>query len=95
MPKDYQQLWKRVAKEPDQGEAVRILTEILADTEGRSFASRLEREQGEVCVGVLDYVSRDLRSLPFTVQTVSTGHHSGRPQTHRAECLRHHVEETC
>ena len=58
MPKDYQQLWRGVANETDQGTAVRILSEILNDTEGRSFASRLERNEGEVCIGILDHVSR-------------------------------------
>jgi len=95
MPKDYQQLWRGVANATDQDAAVRILTEMLNDTEGRSFASRLERNQGEVCIEILDHVSRELRLPQFAVYIFSTGDHKVQPQTRRAECLRHHVEETC
>jgi len=95
MPKDYQQMWRGVANETDEDTGVRILSEILADTEGRSFASRLERKQGEVCIEILDHVSRELRLPPFVVQAVSTGHYKVQPQPHRAGYFRHHVEETC
>lgn len=62
--RDHQQLWKDVASKADEAEAVRSLAEILADKEGRSFISLLERKDAELCVGILDHVSRELR-LPL------------------------------
>jgi hypothetical protein len=57
--KDYQRLWKNVTNTTDEGKAIRILAEILADKEGRAFISRLERKDAELCIEMLDHVSRD------------------------------------
>jgi len=62
--RDRQQLWKDVASKADEAEAVRSLAEILADKEGRAFISLLEHKDAELCVGILDHVSRELRLLP-------------------------------
>jgi hypothetical protein len=69
MAKDYLRLWKRVASTTDEAKAVRTLAEILADREGRTFISRLERKDVELCIEILDRVSRDLH--PVLVSTVS------------------------
>jgi len=61
MSKDYQQLWNSVTNKTDQGEAIRILADILTEKEGRIFASHLELNQGEVCIEILDHVSHKLR----------------------------------
>ena len=59
MPKDFYWLWERAINDTDGAEAVRALVEILADKEGRSFISCLDREQAELCVRILDHVSCD------------------------------------
>jgi hypothetical protein len=64
MTKDYQRLWKDVTRITDEGKAVRTLAEILVDKEGRVFLSRLERKDAELCIEILDHVSRDLHLLP-------------------------------
>jgi len=64
MSKDYGRLWEDVTSTADEGKAVRILAEILVDKEGRSFVSDLEREDAELCIEILDRVSRDLHLLP-------------------------------
>jgi len=56
----YQQLWKAAASTNDEGKAVRTLARILLDKEGRSFILRLERNDAELCVELLDRVSPDL-----------------------------------
>ena len=66
--KDYQRLWKDVTSKNDEGEAVRILTNILQDAEGTTFISDLALDDAELCIEMLDHVSRDLHLLPaFTV----------------------------
>jgi len=64
MAKDYSQLWKTVASTSDEGEAVRTLAEIVLDKEGRAFISRLERDDAELCIEILDRVSRNPYPLP-------------------------------
>jgi hypothetical protein len=67
MAKDYKRLWAHVTGTTDESEAVRTLTEILADRDGRVFISRLERKEAELCIDILDHVSRDLDLLSFTL----------------------------
>ena len=64
MAKDYQRLWEDVTRAIDEANAVRTLAEILADEEGRTFVSRLERKDAELCIEILDHVSCDLYPLP-------------------------------
>ncbi|KAF9785122.1 kinase-like domain-containing protein [Thelephora terrestris] len=54
MSKDYQQLWRDVTSASDEARAVRVLAEILADKEGRTFISTLEGEDAELCIEILD-----------------------------------------
>lgn len=74
MGQDYQDLWRRVANATDVAQAVQTLAEILVHKEGRAFISCLDRHDAELCVEVLDNVSRDphLLHLP-PPQTVSSG----------------------
>ena len=66
MAKDYRRLWKDVTSTTDEAKAVRTLAMILADKEGRVFISRLERGDAELCIEILDHVSRYLHLLhPF------------------------------
>ena len=67
MAKDYQRLWAHITGTTDESRAVRTLVEILADREGRTFISRLERKEAELCIDILDHVSRDLDLLPSFV----------------------------
>jgi len=62
MVKDYQQLWKRVVREIDKAQAIRTLSGVLVEKEGRVYISRLHREDAELCVGILDNVSHYLHS---------------------------------
>ena len=67
MTKDYKQLWKRITDKTGQSEvaqAAHALAEIVADSAGRDFISRSSREDAELCVEILDHVSRDLHSPP-------------------------------
>ena len=48
----------------DESKAVRTLADILADREGRTFVSRLERKDVGLCIEILDRVSHNLRPLP-------------------------------
>ena len=68
MTKDYRRLWKDVTTTIGEAKAVRTLVEILADKEGRAFISRLERNDAELCIEVLDHVSRNLY-LPLLLPT--------------------------
>ena len=95
MPKDYYWLWERATNNTDGAEAVRVLTEILADKDGRSFISSLGRDQAESCIRILDHVSRDLCLPPSPAQMVSSGYRGVQPQNLREECVPRHVEETC
>ena len=63
MAKDHKRLWARVSSATGESKAVRTLTEILADRDGRIFISRLERKDAELCIDILDHVSRDLNLL--------------------------------
>ena len=64
MAKDYGQLWKDVTHAIDEVQAVQTLAEILADKEGGTFISRLDNKDAELCIEILDCVSRDLY-MPF------------------------------
>ena len=59
MVQDYRQLWKdAVATNAiDKAGAVRILAEIVADSNGRAFVRRLGSQAAKSCVEILDYVS--------------------------------------
>jgi hypothetical protein len=63
MHKHYYRLWADVANTTDEAKAVRTLAEILADRDGRTFISHLERKSAELCIEILDRVSRDLHPL--------------------------------
>lgn len=65
MAKGYQQLWKDVTSATDEAKAVRTLAGILADKEGRTFISCLERGDAELCIEILDRVSCNRRLLSF------------------------------
>jgi len=96
MDKDYSQLWKAVASTSEEGKAVRTLAEILLDNEGRTFISSLERDDAELCIEILDRVSRDSYLLPLLPsQIVPSGHRGARTQNHREIRFLHRVEETC
>ena len=60
MAKNYPRLWKDVTGASDEGEAVRILAEILVDREGGFFIANLNRGDAELCIEILDYVSFSL-----------------------------------
>ena len=65
MAKDYGGLWNDIINAVDETKAVRTLAEVLADKEGRTFLLRLEPEDAEFCVEILDRVSYNLHFLPF------------------------------
>ena len=66
MAKDYKRLWEHITNATNESKAVRTLAGILADSEGRAFISRLEHNEAELCIDILDHVSRDLYLLfPF------------------------------
>jgi hypothetical protein len=58
---------KHVTDATDEFKAVRTLAKILVDREGRTFISRLERKEAELCIETLGHVGRDLRLLPFSL----------------------------
>ena len=64
--KDCEQLWKSAASVVDEARAVQVLAEILADPEGRVFASHLDSKDAGLCIEILDQVSQDLHPSPFT-----------------------------
>jgi len=64
MAKNYQQLWKDAASTSDEGKAVRTLSQIVLDKDGRTFVSNLERNDAELCIEILDRVSHDPYPLP-------------------------------
>ena len=93
--KDYQQLWKDITSTSDKGKAVRTLAEILLDKEGRSLISNLERKDAELCIEILDHVSRDPHLLPPPQsQMVSSGPCRAQPQNRRETGFLHCIEET-
>jgi hypothetical protein len=59
MAKDYQRLWRDITRTIDEGNTVQALAEILLDQEGRAFIAQLGRRDAELCIEILDYVSRD------------------------------------
>jgi len=63
MAKDYPQLWNTVTSTSDEGRAVQILVEIVLDKEGRAFVLNLKRKDAELCIEILDRVSRELYLL--------------------------------
>ena len=67
MAKNYQRLWERVTDANNEAKAVRTLAEILTDKEGRDFTSRLGPKDAELCIEILDHVSRDLHLPPSFV----------------------------
>lgn len=65
MAKDYGRIWNDITNTVDKTKAVRTLADVLADKEGRTFLLRLEREDAEFCVEILDRVSHNLHLFPF------------------------------
>jgi hypothetical protein len=65
MAKDYGKLWKDVTATAGEGEAVRILVEILLEKEGRAFISHLERKKAELCIEILDHVGSRSGSVVY------------------------------
>ena len=96
MAKNYRQLWEDVttSRTVDEVKAVRTLAGIVADKEGRVFISNLEREDAELCIEILDHVSRDLYSPSSPPQIVSSGHRRTQAQTRREEQFLRHAEKT-
>ena len=95
MEKDYRRLWGRVANAPKKAEAVRALTGIVSDIQGRAFVFSLESEATKTCIEILDLVSRGL-CLPISLpQMISLGHHRAQPQIRRKAGLLLYIEETC
>jgi len=64
MSKDYRRLWNGVTGASDEGKAVRTLTKILLDKEGRTFILKLEHNDAELCINILDRVSCHSYPLP-------------------------------
>ena len=56
--RDPVKLWGLVCRTSNEAKAVRTLAEILLDKEGRTFIANLTREDAELCIEILDYVSR-------------------------------------
>jgi len=69
MTKDCEQLWKGITSAVDKTQAVRALANILADPGGRAFVSHLDSTDMDLCVEILDQVSRNCTS-PFTASIV-------------------------
>ena len=93
--KGYQRLWNDVAHANDEAKAVQTLAGVLADKGGRTFISRLDREDAELCIEILDHVSRDVHLIPpFAPQMVSAGPRVTQPQDCREAGLLRHVEKT-
>ena len=89
-------LWNDVTSTNDEDKAIRTLAEILVDKEGRRFISNLEREDAELCIEILDHVSRGLCKLPLLLShTVSSGHRKTRPQNGRETGFLRYVKEAC
>jgi len=65
MAKDHGRLWKEVAGTTDEGKAIRTLAEILADKEGGTFVSNLGHKDAELCIEILNRVSRNPRLSLF------------------------------
>ena len=95
MSKDFRKLWKDVINTTDEGKAVRTLAEILVDREGRGFISRLERNDIELCIEILDHVCPDLRLPPSPLSDGFSGYRKTQTQYRREAGFLRHVEETC
>jgi len=96
MAKDYSQIWKAVTSANDEGEAVRTLADIVLDKPGRAFILELERDDAELCIEILDRVSRDSYLLPLSPsQMVPSGHCGAQTRSQRETGFLHLVEETC
>jgi hypothetical protein len=93
--KDYGRLLQSVTDTADEGKAVRILAEILLDKEGRAFISNLEHKEAELCIEILDHVSRDMPPSPSSAISpmISSGHRQAQPQIRRETGFFRHVEE--
>jgi len=65
MAKDYQQLWKNAVSAMDKAKAIQVMSGILVNKEGRVFISRLGGKDAELCVEILDNVSRELH-IPYS-----------------------------
>ena len=72
--KDYRQLWEGVTDATNKAEAVQILAEIVADSDGRSFPLDLESEDVALCIETLNHVSCDLCLPPLVPHAVSLWH---------------------
>jgi len=74
----HQQLWKDAVSAMDKAQAIQTLSGVLADQRGRVFISRLGSKDAELCVEILDNVSRDLHpphsSLPQAARQGIVGH---------------------
>ena len=53
-----------VTSSADEGNAIRVLADILVDEEGMDFVSSLNRKDAECCIDILDLVSLDPSSIP-------------------------------
>jgi len=98
MAKDYRRLWKNVISTADEDKAVRTLAKILVDKEGRAFMKKLERKDAELCIEILDHVSRDPYLPPFLPSQIvsSDNRHRGvQSQDHREAGFLRHPEATC
>jgi len=95
MTKDYEEMWKGVTNATDEAQAVQALAEMLADNEGRTFVSCLGDKDAELCIEILDSVSRDPH-FPFpSPQAISLGHRRIQSQNYREASFLRNLEETC
>ena len=89
-------LWNDITSTDDEGKAIRTLAKILVDKEGRKFIANLGRKDAELCIEILDHVSRDPCQLPLLLShTASSGHHRTQPQNGRETGFLRYVEEAC
>lgn len=95
MSEDYRRLWKDVADTIDETKAIRTLSAILADKEGNTFVSRLERKDAELCIEILGRVSHDKHLLPFRRLRWFVGYRVVQPRTRRETGFLCHIEKTC
>ena len=95
MTKDYRRLWKDVTYAINKGEAVRMLSTILVDKEGRASVSRLKRKDAELCIEILDYVRCDPRLARPPPHMVSSGYCKVQPHERREADFLGHAGGTC
>jgi len=60
---DHRQLWTDATSANNEAQAIQTLSDILVNKEGRVFLSRLDSRDAELCVEILDNVSRDLHPI--------------------------------